>query len=73
MKITFVNNDGGGGTRQHNAPDGVSVIDFVRQQMPRFSSDRYQVRVNRESAGPGTILQDGDHVAVMPAKVGGGY
>jgi hypothetical protein len=40
--------------------------------MPNFGSDRHQVRVNRESASPGDILGPGDHVSVMPNKVGGG-
>lgn len=72
MQITFVNNDGGGATQTVNAPENMTVEDFIRQHMGHFSSGRHQVRVNRENAEMGDVLENGDHVAVMPTKVGGG-
>ena len=72
MLITFVNNEGGGGVRDLDAPDGQLVGDFIRNHMPNYNSERHQIRVNRESASPADILEEGDHIAVMPTKVGGG-
>ena len=72
MIIILASNEGGGGNRELNAPEGLTVSDFVRQHMPSFNNDRHQVSVNRKQVGPNTILTDMDHVAIMPKKVGGG-
>ena len=72
MIVTFVNNDGGGGVDELNVPNGTTVGAFIQQYMPGFNSGRHQARVNRESSNPDDILTEGDHIAVMPTKVGGG-
>ena len=72
MIIRFINNDGGGGINEIRTPAGTTVGNFIRQHMPGFNSGRHQVRVNREAANVNQVLEDRDHVAVMPTKVGGG-
>ena len=70
--ITFVNNDGGGDVQEIAIPNNMSVGDFIAQNMPRFNSGRHQARVNRENASPDDILEEGDHISIMPTKIGGG-
>ena len=72
ITVTFASNEGGGRTQTIVAPNGITVSDFVRQHMGHFDQGRHQVSVNRQAAGPGDILTEQDHIAVMPAKVGGG-
>ena len=72
MLVTFINNEGGGGVQDINIPDGTTFGNFIRQSMPSFNSGRHQARVNQENAHPDDILTSGDHIAVMPVKVGGG-
>lgn len=72
MIVTFAKNSGDGASTDVNAPENISVGDFVRQNMPGFNANNAQVMVNREKASPDDILEEGDHVAVIPTKVTGG-
>jgi len=72
MLITFAPNEGAGNVSDIDVPTNMSVHEFVRQYMPHFDSGRHQVRVNCNSCGLGDLLEEGDHLAVMPTKAGGG-
>jgi len=72
MRVSFSNNESGAATKRLEVPNGTTVSQLVRRNMPHFNGGRHQVRVNREMAAPEDILEDGDAVTVLPNKVGGG-
>jgi molybdopterin converting factor subunit 1 len=56
-------------------PPGSTVAELIEQVLDRAGDGRLPttivVAVNQEYAGPGTVLQDGDEVALIPPVAGG--
>lgn len=46
-------------------------LDKVRKRFPDLPQAPYMVAVNEEKAEPGTMVKDGDEVAIMPPFSGG--
>ena len=72
MKITYLNNDGAGYASEIEVETGTTLEDFVADRIGRDNAVDYVIRVNRQQAIAGTILQPGDRVTLTPTKVTGG-
>lgn len=73
MKILFLNNDGSGFADYVDVPEGASVEQFFRQQLPERSASDYLIRVNRQPTPRNQVLHDGDRVSITPTKIEGAY
>jgi sulfur carrier protein ThiS len=49
-------------------PEGQSVEKLFHERMAGQQPEDFLIRVNRQPVSPGTILQDGDRVTIMPLK-----
>lgn len=72
MKIMFINNDGGGWSKEIILNHQATVENVLVSQMgEEFDPNNYKIRVNREIVAKDYILQDGDRVTCTPVKVEG--
>jgi sulfur carrier protein ThiS len=72
MKITFINNDGGGWSKTLTINHEATVENIIVSQIGEgFDPNNYKIRVNREPVMKDYILKDGDRVTCTPVKVDG--
>lgn len=71
MKVLYLNNDGGGFADYVEIPEGMTVQAFFDQRVPHGSPQDYLIRVNRQPAAAGQILQEGDRISLTPTKIEG--
>ena len=71
MRITFINNDGGGFADYVEVEPGMTVSQFFAQQMPHGRPEDYLIRVNRQPVPADYALQEGDRVSATPTKIEG--
>jgi hypothetical protein len=71
MRILFINNDGGGFADYINVPEGQTVEQLFRKQLPDANPGDYLIRVNRQPSARDQVLKDGDRVSMTPTKVEG--
>ncbi len=71
MKIMFISNGDGGFANHLDVPEGTTVGQFFRQQMPDRKPEDFLIRVNRQPVAQDTALQEDDRVTVTPTKIEG--
>ena len=71
MGILFINNDGGGFADNIEVEEGTSVAALFAQRLPGRKAEDFLIRVNRQPASAGQILQEGDRVSITPTKIEG--
>ena len=71
MKLFFINNDGGGFADTIEAPEGCTISQLFKDRMQHGKPADYLIRVNRQPAPEGLVLQEGDRVSVTPTKIEG--
>lgn len=70
MKVTYLNNDGGGFASEIGLDEGTTVSEFFNCQI-EGSADNYLIRVNRQAVDSRHVLVDGDRVTITPTKIEG--
>ncbi len=70
MKVTYLNNDGGGYAHEVELDEGTTVSDFFNREIGG-GADNYLIRVNRQNVNSGQVLNEGDRVTVTPTKIEG--
>lgn len=77
MKVTFVNNAGGGVSQTLNTTSGKTVGAVFRENMNGASFGNYSVNILRGGsaipAGESTVLQENDIVSVISNKTGANH
>ena len=71
MKILLINNDGGGFADHVEVPDGITVSELFKKQLPDRRAQDYLIRIDRQSASEGQVLQPGNRVSFTPTKIQG--
>jgi len=71
MKILLINNDGGGFADHVEVPDGITVSELFKKQLPDRHAEDYLIRVDRLPASEGQVLQPGSRVSFTPTKIQG--
>ena len=72
MKVTYINNEGGGFAEEVDVADGTKIVDFFAQKMGKdLSVGDYQIHVNRMPVPASRALVHGDVVSITPKKYGG--
>lgn len=79
IKVTFVNNDGGGFAREVEVANNKSIAEFCYEEADihsdsetgDFAPSKWKIRVNRNCVPAGYILQNSDRVTVTPINVKG--
>jgi hypothetical protein len=75
MRVSFVNNDGGGFTGSVEVVEGTNYSKFFQNQMDGANSANYKIRVtrngNRFTPEAGELVQEGDRVSITPSKITG--
>ena len=54
-----------------NVPEGMTVEQFFKAQMPDCRAEDYLIRVNRQPVAKDYVLQEGDRVTMTPTKIEG--
>ena len=70
MKVTYLNNDGGGFANEVELDEGTTVSEFFSGEIGG-GADNYLIRVNRQTVNSGYVLVEGDRVTVTPTKIEG--
>ena len=70
MKVTYLNNDGGGYANEVEVDEGTTVSDFFNRKIGG-GANNYLIRVNRHTVSSGQVLNEGDRVTVTPTKIEG--
>jgi len=71
MRIMFINNDGGGFADHIEIPEGQTVQELFKAQLPHAKPASYLIRINRQPVTPDQVLQNGDRVSFTPTKIEG--
>lgn len=71
MRVLYLNNDGGGFADHIEVPEGTTVEKFFLDHVTGGNSRDYLIRVNRQPASAGQILQSGDRLSITPVKIQG--
>ena len=71
MRITYINNDGGGFADYVEIAPETTVGQFFAQQVPGARPEDYLIRVNRQPVTADHVLQENDRVSATPTKVEG--
>ena len=71
MRIKFTSNQGAGYAQTLNVTDGMTVSEFLKEQVPGFNPDNHVIRVNRNVASADQRLYEGDAITLTPNKVQG--
>lgn len=69
ITVRAISVDGGGFVENKAIAEGTSVADYV--QAHHGDPARYVIRVNNQPAAAGDELENGDTIAVAPAKTSG--
>ena len=81
IKVTYLNNDGGGFARESEVVDGTTIQEFLEDKMTLSAADRgtetmfspagYSIRVNNSIKRSNYVLQNGDFVTATPTNIKG--
>jgi len=72
MRVTYINNDGGGFADEIDVADGAKIADFFAQKMGEEAEvGDYVIHVNRMAVSASHVLTHGDTVSITPRKFGG--
>jgi hypothetical protein len=71
MKILLINNTGSGFGDHIEVPDGMTVRDLFRREVPSGKAENYLIRVNRQPCASDQLLAAGDRVSITPVKIEG--
>jgi hypothetical protein len=71
MRVLFINNDGGGFADYLEIADGTTVGTLFCEKIPHGAPGDYLIRVNRQPAPAGQVLQEGDRITITPTKIEG--
>lgn len=71
MKILVINNTGAGFGDHIDVPEGMSVRDLFRREVPSGKPEDYLIRVNRQPVASDQVLREGDRVSITPVKIEG--
>ena len=71
MRILYINNSGGGYADYIEVPEGKTVEQFFKEQMPGRKAEDFLIRVNRQPVARDYVLQDNDRVTITPTKIEG--
>ncbi len=71
MRVLFVNNNGGGFADYVEVADGTTVEQLFHQKMPYNKPENFLIRVDRQPAGRGEVLREGQRVSITPTKIEG--
>ena len=71
MRVLWINNSGGGFADYINVEQGVTVQQFLNQQLPGTKPEDFLIRVNRQPVARDQVLQEGDRVSATPLKIEG--
>ena len=71
MHILFINNDGGGFAESIEVRNGISVGELFLDRMKGTAPSDFLIRVNRQPAIHGQVLQPNDRVTFTPTKIQG--
>jgi sulfur carrier protein ThiS len=71
MKILLINNTGAGFGDNVEIPDGMTVRDLFKREVPTGKATDYLIRVNRQPCASDQVLREGDRVSITPTKIEG--
>ena len=71
MKLLFIDNEGGGFAHYVEVEPNITVEKFFGQRLPGRWAGDFLIRVNRQPAAHGYVLQEGGRVTMTPAKIEG--
>ena len=72
VRVTFLNNDGGGFAKELELEEGTTVGTVFAREMGELSkAEHYLIRVNRQPVTADTVLVDGDRLSCTPTKIEG--
>jgi hypothetical protein len=72
VKVTFLNNDGGGYAKVLELDEGTTVQQvFVKEMGESAKPENYLIRVNRQPVASDATLADGDRLSCTPTKIDG--
>lgn len=72
MKVTLVNNDGGGFAETHHFAEGTTVEQAVKSVLGAGTPvSRYTIRVNSNPVTSTQVLREGDRILIAPNKMSG--
>ena len=72
VKVTFLNNDGGGFAKVLNLDEGTTVEQVFATEMGKSNKPGdYLIRVNRQPVSSDTVLVEGDRLSCTPTKIDG--
>jgi len=72
VRVTFLNNDGGGFAKELELEEGTTVgTVFAREMGESSKAEHYLIRVNRQPMTADTVLVDGDRLSCTPTKIEG--
>ena len=71
MRILYINNSGGGYADYIEVPEGKTVEQFFKEQMPGRKAEDFLIRVNRQPVARDYVLQDNDRITITPTKIDG--
>ncbi len=71
MKITFLNNEGGGFAGHVEIAEGTTAEQLFQQKLPDRAPEDFLIRVNRLPAAPDQVLVEGDRVSFTARKIAG--
>lgn len=75
VKITLLNNDGGGFAEVHEIEEDTSILNFctnrAEEQDEEFISEDWVIRVNRTPVVKNYVLQNNDRITITPSKISG--
>jgi hypothetical protein len=71
MRIFFINHHGGGFADYVEVAQGITVEQLFRDKVPGGKPENYLIRVDRQPAGAGEVLRDGQRVSFTPTKIEG--
>jgi hypothetical protein len=71
MKIFFINAQGAGFADHVDIQEGITVEQLFRERVPYGKPEDYLIRVDRQPAGAGEVLREGQRVSFTPTKIEG--
>jgi len=71
MRVLYSNNEGSGWADYVDVPEGKTVEQFFKDQMPGRTPADYLIRVNRQPVPRDYVLQENDRVTITPVKIEG--
>jgi len=71
MKVTFINNNGGGFANVIEIASGTTVSQLFSKQLPDASPADYLIRVNRLPSTADQVLASNDRISMTPVKIEG--